>query len=63
MLHLLITILVFAGLTVAIITANVFISALLIGVADTCFKRAQAVTSANTGKSAAQHHNIPGDQL
>ena len=54
MLHLLITILVITGLIVAASVANVFVSALLLGVAHECYKRAYAVSAAITGKSADQ---------
>lgn len=50
----------FAGLTVVVIVANVFISALLVGVADTVYKRAQAVSTTVTGKAADQRPNTRG---
>lgn len=55
MLHLLIVILVFAGLIVFCVTANVFISALLIGLAETAHKRAQRHTTRFYGNPGDQH--------
>lgn len=55
MLHYLIVILVFAGLIVLVVTANVFISALLIGVANSTYKRIQPRTTRFYGNPGDQH--------
>lgn len=56
----LLILIVASGLATVLI---VFVSALCVGVAETTYTRAKAVSSAITGKSADQHHNVPGDQV